>query len=58
MFLDKVDEIHVTTVHTGGSGEVSFPDWDRGAWTEEVVEKVASDEKNEFDSTYSIWTRG
>ncbi|MFL2493207.1 MAG: dihydrofolate reductase [Candidatus Thalassarchaeum sp.] len=58
MFLDRVDEIHVTTVHTDGSGEVRFPDWDRGAWTEEVVENVTSNEKNEFDSTYSIWTRG
>ncbi len=58
MFLDRVDEIHVTTVHTSGSGEVRFPEWDRDEWSEEVVERVGSDEKNEYDSTYSIWTRG
>ena len=57
MFLDRVDEIHVTTVHTSGSGEVRFPEWDRDEWLEEVVERVGSDEKNEYDSTYSIWTR-
>ncbi len=58
MFLDRVDEIHVTTVHTSGSGEVRFPEWDRDEWSEEVVERLGSDEKNEYDSTYSIWTRG
>ena len=33
MFLDRVDEIHVTTVHTSGSGEVRFPEWDRDEWS-------------------------
>ena len=58
MFLERVDEIHLTTVHTSGSGEVNFPEWDRGEWSEEVVERAESDENNEHDSTYSIWTRG
>jgi dihydrofolate reductase len=58
MFLERVDEIHLTTVHTSGSGEVKFPEWDRGEWSEHVVERVESDEHNEHDSTYSIWTRG
>ena len=58
MFLERVDEIHLTTVHTSGSGEVKFPEWDRGEWSEEVVESAESDENNEHDSTYSIWTRG
>ena len=58
MFLERVDEIHLTTVHTSGSGEVKFPEWDRGEWSEEVVERAESDEHNEHDSTYSIWTRG
>ena len=57
MFLDRVDEIHVTTVHTTGSGEVGFPAWDRSGWSEEVVEKLDSDDEDEHDSTYSIWTR-
>ena len=58
MFLDRVDEIHVTTVHTSGSGEVRFPEWDRDECSEEGGERLGSDEKNEYDSTYSIWTRG
>ncbi len=58
MFLERVEEIHVTTVHTSGSGEVKFPEWDRVGWSENIVERVESDEKNEHDSTYSIWTRG
>ena len=58
MFLERVDEIHLTTVHTSGSGEVKFPEWDRVEWSEEVVERAESDENNEHDSTYSIWTRG
>ena len=28
MFLERMEEIHVTTVHTSGSGEVKFPEWD------------------------------
>ncbi len=48
MFLERVEEIHVTTV----------PEWDRAGWTENIVERVESDEKNEHDSTYSVWTRG
>ena len=58
MFLERMEEIHVTTVHTSGSGEVKFPEWDRGEWSEEVVERVSTDENNEHDSTYSVWTRG
>ena len=57
IFLDRVDEIHVTTVHTSGSGEVRFPGWDRGVWSEEVVERVDCDDENEYPSTYSVWTR-
>ena len=57
IFLDRVDEIHVTTVHTSGSGEVRFPEWDRGVWSEEVVERLDSDDENEYPSTYSVWTR-
>ena len=57
MYLDRVDEIHVTTVHTKGSGEVIYPDWDRSQWDENVVERLQSDTENEYNTTYSIWTR-
>jgi dihydrofolate reductase len=57
MFLDRVQEIHVTTVHTSGSGDVKFPDWDRSGWEENIVEKIEADGNNEHSTTYSIWTK-
>ncbi len=57
MFLDRVDEIHVTTVHTSESGEITFPDWERSGWNEEVVESLEADDGNEYATTYSIWTK-
>ena len=58
MFIDRVDEIHVTTVHTSGSGDVKFPEWNRQEWIETVVEKLEADADNAYATTYSIWTRG
>ena len=57
MFIDRVDEIHVTTVHTSGSGDVKFPEWDRSGWIESIVEKLEPDADNEHATTYSIWTK-
>ena len=57
MFLDRVSEIHVTTVHTNDSGEVRFPEWDKSEWSEEIVESLDSGDENECPSTYSVWTR-
>ena len=57
MFLEKVSEIHVTTVHTIQSGDIRFPKWDRGGWSEMVVDNCESDDENECGSTYSVWTR-
>ena len=57
MFIDRVEEIHVTTVHTSGSGEVKFPEWNRSEWTEAVVEELDADADNAHATTYSIWTK-
>ena len=57
MFLDRVEEIHVTTVHTTNSGDVKFPEWNREGWTESVIETLEADEDNEFPTTYSVWTK-
>ena len=57
MFIDRVEEIHVTTVHTSGSGDVKFPDWNRNEWAETVVEKLDADAENAHATTYSIWTK-
>ena len=57
MFLEHVNEIHVTTVHTSDSGSIRFPHWNRDSWTEERVEETEIDERNEFRTTYSVWKR-
>ncbi len=57
MFIDRVEEIHVTTVHTSGSGEVKFPEWNRSEWVEAIVEKLDADADNAHATTYSIWTK-
>ena len=57
MFIDRVEEIHVTTVHTSGSGDVEFPEWNRSEWMEKVVEKLDADADNAHATTYSIWTK-
>jgi len=57
MFIDRVEEIHVTTVHTSGSGDVKFPEWNRSEWVENVVEKLDADADNAYATTYSIWTK-
>ena len=57
MFIDRVEEIHVTTVHTSGSGEVKFPEWNRSEWTEAVVENLDADADNAHATTYSIWKK-
>ena len=57
MFLDRIGEIHVTEIHTNGSGDVYFPEWDRTSWTQSVIESAEPDEENEFGYTYSIWTK-
>ena len=57
MFIDRVEEIHVTTVHTSGSGDLKFPGWNRSEWVETVVEKLDADADNAHSTTYSIWTK-
>ena len=57
MYLDKVEEIHVTTVHTTSKGDVSFPEWNRSEWSEDVIESTEADGENEFSTTYSIWRK-
>jgi dihydrofolate reductase len=57
LYLTHVEEIHVTRVHTRNSGNISFPDLDWLNWTEEIIEKIPRDGKNEYDTTYSIWRK-
>ena len=57
MYLDKVEEIHITSVHTTSNGDVSFPEWYRSEWSEDVIESTEADGENEFATTYSIWRK-
>jgi len=57
MFLDRVEEIHSTIVHTKDSGDVKFPFWQKDEWSEEIVEETIVDENNDFPTTYSVWKR-
>lgn len=57
MYLDRVDEIHITKVHTLDSGNIIFPENDWSQWNEKIVEKLPKDGSNEYDTTYSIWIR-
>tara|TARA_B100000929_G_C15429743_1_gene394244 strand:+ start:493 stop:1008 length:516 start_codon:yes stop_codon:yes gene_type:complete len=58
MFLDRVNEIHITIVHISSSGDTLFPDWDRSEWNEDVIVCLDADDVNEHPTTYSIWTSG
>jgi dihydrofolate reductase len=57
MYIDRVEEIHVTKVHTLESGDISFPDINWSDWEEEIIEKIPKDEKNDYATTYSIWLK-
>jgi len=57
MFLDRVEEIHSTIVHTKDSGDVKFPFWQKDEWSEEIVEETIVGENNDFPTTYSVWKR-
>jgi dihydrofolate reductase len=55
--FDKVDEIHLTTIHANVEGDVSMPEWNKTGWKEEIIEKLEKSEDDEHDSTYSIWKK-
>jgi len=57
LMIQRCEEIHVTTVHTSVEGDARFPDWDRSQWAEDIIEKNAASEHDEYASTYSIWRR-
>ena len=54
LYLNRVEEIHLTIVHTKNSGNINFPDLDWHNWEEEIIEEISKDGRNEYDTTYSI----
>ena len=57
LYLDRIDEIHLTRVKTVNSGNINFPDINWLEWKEEIIEKISNDESNEYDTTYSIFKK-
>ena len=54
LYLNRVEEIHLTRVHTKNSVNINFPYLDWQNWEEEIIEEISKDGKNEYDTTYSI----
>jgi dihydrofolate reductase len=57
LFLDRVDELHVTEVNTQKSGEIKFPKWNREEWKQEIMERKTKNEYDDYDTIYSVWTK-
>ena len=54
LYLNRVEEIHLTRVHTKNRGNINFPDLDWQNCEEEIIEEISKDGRNEYDTTYSI----
>ena len=54
LYLNRIDEIHLTRVHTRNSGNISFPDINWSEWEEEIIEILPKDDRNDHETTYSI----
>jgi dihydrofolate reductase len=57
LFLDYVDKVYLTVVHTTIDGDTSFPKLDLRSWKLIEEEFRNKDEKNEYDVTYKIYKR-
>ena len=57
LFLDRVEELHITEVNTQKSGEIRFPKWKKEEWTQDIIESKTKNEYDEYDTMYSIWTK-
>jgi dihydrofolate reductase len=55
--LPRATRMHFTRVHATVEGDVIFPDIDWSQWTQMTTEFQPADERNEFDSTYSLFER-
>ena len=54
LYLNRIDEIHLTRVHTRNSGNIGFPDINWSEWEEKIIEKLPKDDRNDYETTYSI----
>ncbi len=55
--LARADRLHLTEVHTDVSGDVSFPEFNKGQWVEIEREDYYADDKNDFDYSFVVMDR-
>ena len=57
MFIDKVDKMYLTKVHSTFDADVYFPDFDWNKWEILEEEFIPKGERNEFAHTFYILKR-
>jgi dihydrofolate reductase len=55
--LARADRLYLTEVHADVSGDVYFPEFNKGEWLEIEREEHSADEKNNFDYSFVILER-
>jgi dihydrofolate reductase len=55
--LARAERLYLTEVHADVSGDVYFPEFDKGKWLEIEREGHPADEKNDFDYSFVILER-
>jgi len=53
----RVERMYVTWVEAEVSGDVTFPQVDWSQWREVSCERVAADEKNDFETRFCVYER-
>jgi len=55
--LARAGRLYLTEVHADVSGDVYFPEFNKGEWLEIEREEHSADEKNDFDYSFVILER-
>lgn len=56
-FLPLASKVYLTRVHTVIDGDTTFPELENDLWQEVAMEKMKSDEKNDFDYDFIDYCR-
>lgn len=56
-FIDKVEILYVTQVHTELDGDAFFPNIELQDWEEKIIASVEPDEKNDFGFTFKTFSK-
>jgi len=55
--LSHANRLYLTEVHADLSGDVYFPEFDKGEWVELERQDHSADEKNDFDYSFVVLER-